>query len=80
MLKVLNAERAPDMSLPTAVSGVPVEDVIIPPPDPDDIRLAAMRTFQKDTMLKTFTEGTAEWTLAKTLSKIEVGEMIRLFC
>lgn len=72
MLSIMAAQREPDMSLPTAVQGVSLSTVIIPPPDPDMTRLAAMRKDRADKVRAEQAVNSARWSLVKTLSHCEV--------
>ncbi len=68
----MTAEREPDMSLPTAIEGVPVADVIIPPPDHDVARLAMMRQEKLTKSTAKHEIMTAKWSITKSLAHCEI--------
>lgn len=72
MNTLLNAEREPDMSVPTKVIGVDVEKVIVPPPDPDYVRMAVTRAREHTQREATFAAKTATWSIEKSLALCEV--------
>ena len=72
LLKILTAVREPDISLPTAITGVSLEDLIIPELSFEEKKMIRVEeAFRNNTqMLKT--AETESWRLSKSLSYFEV--------
>lgn len=72
LLQIVNVARAPDLSIPVSVTGIPIEDAIVPLPDADDIRQRKQLEMTALTKKKDYLESTRARPMTETLASLEV--------
>lgn len=69
----MNAARQPDMSLPLAIEGIPVEDALIPKLTADEERFNLLKTVKQTEKAKTLATANEVHTLEKSLCLFDVA-------